>query len=73
MPVKAIATAPGSWKWCEGPGSNVSMLVLISAEIFFFILYKEPTNEHLIDKLVYCTYKLRHNCVIFIELVVSTC
>ena len=38
----------------------------------FFILYNEPTNTQLIDKLLHCSYMFRHYCVIFRELVVST-
>ena len=38
--------------------------------IFYFIWW--PTNEQLIDKLLYCSYMLQHYCVILSELVVST-
>ena len=37
-----------------------------------FILYNEPTNAQLIDKLLYCSYMFRHYCVIIRELAVST-
>jgi len=35
-------------------------------------LYNEPTNAQLIDKLLY-SYMFRHYCIIFRELLVSTC
>jgi hypothetical protein len=38
----------------------------------FIILYNEPTNAQLIDKLLYSSYMFRHYCVIFRELAVST-
>jgi len=37
----------------------------------FIILYNEPTNAQLIDKLLYSSYMLRHYCVILRELVAS--
>ena len=37
----------------------------------FIILYNEPTNAQLIDKLLYCSYMFRHYCVILRELVGS--
>ena len=45
--------------------------------VHLIILYNEPTNAPLIDKLLYCSllycsHMFRHNCVIFRELVVST-
>jgi len=38
----------------------------------FIILYNEPTNAQLIDKLWYCSYMFWHYSVIIRELVVST-
>jgi len=40
--------------------------------IFFVILYKEPTNAQLIDRLSHSSYMFRHYCVILEEFVVST-
>jgi hypothetical protein len=40
--------------------------------IIFFILYNEPTNAQLIDKLSHSPYMFRHQCVILREFVVST-
>jgi hypothetical protein len=41
-------------------------------------LYNEPTNAQLIDSLLccsllHCPYMFRHYCIIFRELIVSTC
>jgi hypothetical protein len=36
------------------------------------MLYNEPTNAQLIDKLLYCSYMFRHYCVILTELVINT-
>ena len=38
----------------------------------FVVLYNEPTNAQLIDKIFYCFYMFRHYCVILRELVTST-
>jgi len=54
------------------------ILTLVPCIFLFFILCNEPTNAQLIDNflwcsLLYCCYMFRHYCVIFRELVVSTC
>ena len=38
-----------------------------------FILYNEPINAQLIDKLLHCSYMFRHYRVIFRDLVISNC
>ena len=38
----------------------------------FIILYSEPTNTQLIDKLLCCSCVFQHHCVILRELVVNT-
>jgi len=45
---------------------------------FLTVLYNEPTNVQLINNLLYCSilhcpYMFRRYCIIFRELVVSTC
>ena len=48
-------------------------IILTTLPCIFIILYNEPTNAQLIDKLLYCSYMFRHYCVILRKLVVSTC
>jgi len=58
---------------CFGYVINCLLVFETKDNLFcFFILYNEPTNAQLNDKLLYCSYMFRHYCVILKELVVST-
>jgi len=53
--------------------TNYEQYKVTSLIFFLLILCNEPTNAQLIDNILYCSYMFRQYCVIFRELVVSTC